>query len=69
MENPMKGPGNRVKFVIRRQWECPLCRKRLVTPGSVVHQACESCSSDRPGPVWMQMLTEALRAGRKDVPS
>jgi hypothetical protein len=66
----MKGPGNRLKFVIRRVWECPECRRRLVTGGHVVQQPC-NCRPPGPDalPVWMQLVKEALRTGRRDVSS
>jgi hypothetical protein len=65
----MKGPGNRLKFVIRRQWQCPHCRRILVTAGSVVQQACNCRPTDDPGgAVWMQLVKDALRTGRHDVP-
>jgi hypothetical protein len=62
----MKGPGNRVKFVIRRVWECPLCQRRLVTPGATTRQTC-NCRADSPVP--MRLVNEALRTSRKDVPT
>jgi hypothetical protein len=64
----MKGPGNRIKFVIRRVWECPQCARRLLTPGSVAQQPC-NCRPPDPegGPVWMRLIKDALRTSRRDV--
>jgi hypothetical protein len=65
---PMKGPGNRLKFVIRRAWECPQCHRRLVTPGSVVQQACNCRTADADAaPVWMKLIKDPLRTSRRDV--
>jgi hypothetical protein len=57
----MKGPGNRLKFVVRREWACPQCHRRLVTPGSVVQQPCNCRSQDDArGPLWMQLIQDPL---------
>ncbi len=65
----MKGPGNRLKFTIRRAWECPRCRRRTVTPGSVVYHACTCTAADAPGgPVWMRLVADPLPP-RKPEPS
>jgi hypothetical protein len=57
----MKGPGNRLKFVVRREWACPHCRRRLVTAGSVVQQPC-NCrpQEDSRGQPWMQLVQDPL---------
>jgi hypothetical protein len=55
----MKGPGNRLKLQIRRLWECPRCRRRLVTAGSVVYQACTCAPADAGShSVWMQLIED-----------
>jgi hypothetical protein len=57
----MKGPGNRLKFVIRRAWECTRCQRRVVTPGSVVYQSCTCTPADAPGgPAWMCLIEDPL---------
>jgi hypothetical protein len=57
----MKGPGNRLKFVVRREWACPQCRRRLVTAGSVVQQRCDCRSlDDARGQLWMQLIQDPL---------
>jgi hypothetical protein len=61
----MKGPGNRLKFVIRREWECPRCRRRLVTAGSVVAQECNCRPAEETGPpLWMQLVQDPLPPAR-----
>jgi len=65
----MKGPGNRMKLVVRRAWECPLCRRRLLTAGSVVQQACNCRPPDEGGgPVWMRLVEEPRPARRSTLP-
>jgi hypothetical protein len=67
----MKGPGNRLKFVIRREWACPRCHRRLVTAGSVVHQACTCGPPADGGPqVWMRLIQDPLPTpgGRRRAP-
>jgi hypothetical protein len=60
----MKGPYGRLKFVIRRLWQCPNCQRRAWTTGQVVTRAC-SCSAPGDGPpVWMTLVEES-RALRK----
>ncbi len=45
---------------VRRQWECPVCGKRLKTPGHIVNQSCTCKSGD--APAWMRLCekTEEL---------
>ncbi len=40
----MKGPYERLKYDLRRLWECPVCKRRERTPGTVTfrHCACET---------------------------
>jgi hypothetical protein len=55
----MKGPGGRLKFDIRRQWECPVCHRRKLTPGDVVTRLCTcSAKSDPPRQNWMKLLEQ-----------
>jgi len=66
----MKGPYGRLKFVIRRLWQCPKCQRRTWTSGQVVTRAC-SCSTpgDNP-PVWMTLVEETKLPRRlEDSPS
>jgi hypothetical protein len=53
----MKGPGGRLKFDIRRLWECPVCHRRELTTGDVVNRLCTcSAKSDPPRQNWMKLL-------------
>jgi len=38
----MKGPSERVKYDLRRLWECPVCKRRERTAGTVTFRHC-SC--------------------------
>jgi len=37
----MKGPYERLKYDLRRVWECPVCRARVRTGGNVTSLLCE----------------------------
>jgi hypothetical protein len=50
----MKGPSGRLRYQVRRVWECPRCRRREWTAGQVVHQWC-ACSDS---PVGMKLIEE-----------
>ncbi len=43
----MKGPTERHKYDLRRVWECPDCRHRTRTRGSMTHITCE-CQQGKP---------------------
>jgi hypothetical protein len=52
----MKGRSAWFKRDVRRQWECPVCGKRVKTPGSVVTRACDCLAKgDPPQIVWMRL--------------
>ena len=36
----MKGPFERLKYDLRRVWECPVCKRRERTPGTVTFRHC-----------------------------
>lgn len=36
----MKGPRERLKYDLRRVWECPKCHVRTKTSGAVTHATC-----------------------------
>ena len=36
----MKGPHERLKYDLRRLWECPACKRRERSPGSVTFRHC-----------------------------
>ena len=43
----MKGPGERLKYDLRRVWECSECHIRTKTSGEVTHTTCV-CQSKMP---------------------
>lgn len=43
----MKGPRERLKYDLRRVWECPVCHSRIKTGGDVTSTAC-ACQSKLP---------------------
>ncbi len=43
----MKGPYERLKYDMRRLWECPVCQHRERTSGDVTSRVCR-CQSDTP---------------------
>lgn len=43
----MKGPYERLKYDLKRIWECRLCKHRERTDGWVTHQYCR-CQQDEP---------------------
>lgn len=55
----MKGPYERLKYDLRRLWECPQCHRRDRTDGSVTYCFC-SCQVKGGGqPIPMKLLEEA----------
>lgn len=62
----MKGPFERLKYDMRRLWECPQCKKRERTEGTVTSRLC-LCEVKNPGgqPAVMKLLEEA---GHRTVP-
>jgi len=36
----MKGPSERLKYDLRRVWECPVCKRRERTTGAVAFRHC-----------------------------
>jgi hypothetical protein len=57
----MKGPSERLKYELRRLWECPTCKKRERTPGSVTFRHCMCLMSHADGkPVVMKLLEDGV---------
>jgi hypothetical protein len=55
----MKGPYERLKYDLRRLWECPACHKRERTPGSVASRLCLCQMKQVDGqPVVMKLLED-----------
>lgn len=58
----MKGPYERLKYDMRRVWECPVCHHRTRSSGESVTSLC-NCQKEVPGPkqVWMKLLEDGIR--------
>jgi hypothetical protein len=57
----MKGRPPLAKRDVRRAWECPICGKRVKTPGHVVTQPCDCLSrGDPPRIGWMRLCEPDL---------
>ncbi len=60
----MKGPHERIKYDLRRVWECPRCHHRERTLGTVTSMLCE-CAGDTKGmPTFMKLIEDGLRLAR-----
>jgi hypothetical protein len=55
----MKGPYERLKYDLRRLWECPVCKRRERTDGGVTFRHCD-CGTKQPGgqPVVMRLIAD-----------
>jgi hypothetical protein len=61
-EAAIKGPRGKSKFDIRRLWECPICHRRELTPGSVVNRVCICVANqDPPRQTWMRLIEEPVK--------
>jgi hypothetical protein len=55
----MKGPYQRLKFDLRRLWECPACNRRERTAGSVSYCFCQCQEGKADGqPVVMKLIAD-----------
>ncbi len=58
----MKGPYERLKYALRRVWECPVCQHRERTIGTTTHQYCrcqrELSTKDQ---VCMKLVKDGVR--------
>jgi hypothetical protein len=60
----MKGPSGRLRFDVRRVWECPVCHRRDKTSGKVVHRLCDCLAkSNPPRQTWMRLVEESRTQG------
>ena len=65
----MKGPGHRLKFDVRRVWECPVCHRRQKSDGRVVHLRCHCMDNCHPPQeIWMKLIEERLPGKQINVP-
>jgi hypothetical protein len=55
----MKGPYERLKYDLRRLWECPVCKRRERTDGGVTFRFCD-CGTKQDGglPVVMKLVAD-----------
>jgi hypothetical protein len=55
----MKGPYERLKYDLRRLWECPVCKRRERTDGGVTFRHCD-CGTKQEGgqPVVMRLIAD-----------
>lgn len=59
---PMKGPHERLKYDLRRLWECPACKRRERTPGSITFRHCTCRLKQLDGkPVVMLLLEDHIQ--------
>jgi hypothetical protein len=58
----MKGPYERLKYDLRRLWECPVCKRRERTAGTVTfrHCACQIQKLDGK-PVVMTLVADGVQ--------
>ena len=58
----MKGPYERLKYDLRRLWECPVCKRRERTPGTVTFRHC-ACGTKTEGgqPVVMLLIGDGAQ--------
>ena len=58
----MKGPHERLKYDLRRLWECPVCQRRERTPGSVASRQCLCQMKQADGkPVVMKLVEDGVQ--------
>jgi hypothetical protein len=58
----MKGPYERLKYDLRRVWECPACHRRERTEGLVTSLRCRCGSQEKANSsVWMRLIEDGIR--------
>jgi hypothetical protein len=63
----MKGPYGRLRFDVRRLWECPRCGRFERTGGAVVTLPCHVCGQTEDGAVvWMKLIEAAAPPAQPD---
>ena len=58
----MKGPYQRLRYDLRRVWECPACQSRCRRAGTVTSVLC-SCQESQPvlERVWMKLVEDRIQ--------
>ena len=58
----MKGPYERLKYDLRRLWECPVCKRRERTSGGITSRLCQCQAKQADGqPVVMKLIEEGTQ--------
>ena len=58
----MKGPSERVKYDLRRLWECPMCKRRERTSFTVTFRHCQCQMKQLDGkPVVMKLMADGVQ--------
>ena len=58
----MKGPYERLKYDLRRVWECPVCKRRERTAGTVTFRHCNCWMKQVDGqPVVMKLVEDGVQ--------
>lgn len=58
----MKGPAERLKYDLRRVWECPVCKRRERTAGAVAFRHCLCPMKQLDGrPVVMKLVADGVQ--------
>jgi hypothetical protein len=58
----MKGPYERLKYDLRRVWECPICHHRERTPGNTVTCLCRCQQKEGPTTrTYMRLVEDGAR--------
>lgn len=61
----MKGPYERLKYDLRRRWECPRCEATERRGGEFTYVFCERCAEDG-SPTPMRLADEGGPIGETD---
>src|SRR5205823_7244225 len=58
----MKGPYERLKYDLRRVWECPVCKRRERTAGTVTFRHCQCRMKQIDGqPAVMKLVEDGVQ--------
>ena len=61
----MKGPFERLRYDLRRVWECPLCHHKVNTLGTVTAQLCDCQQDETTRTVSMHLIEDGPRKVRQ----
>ena len=61
----MKGPFQRLRYDLRRVWECPRCRHKANTLGTVTAQLCDCQQNESTRMVSMHLIEDGPRRIRQ----